>query len=67
MELKHLNLVDETNGDVSKRYIILHYYYERCSMGTKELNRPKNRNRLCTQFQLNDAKFPETQTIYTAE
>lgn len=26
----------------------------------------KNSNWLCTQFQLNDAKFPETQTIYTA-
>lgn len=61
IELKHLNLVDEPNvqinGVVSKK---LHHL---CSMSTKELYRPES-NRLCTQ--LNDAKYPETQTIYTA-
>ena len=70
MEIKHLNLVDETNVQMAlcpkdtSFYIII---TSDVQWVQKNLIVQKNSNRLCTQFQLNDAKFPETQTIYTAE
>lgn len=68
MELKLLNLVDETNVQMAfcpndtSFYIIITSDVQWVQKNL--IVQKKNSNRLCTQ--LNDAKFPETQTIYTA-